>query len=185
MPSKPTTQKRLDELRAQLATARQKQEELPQQRLPRWDALERAHAWVDGQAELMRAGYRVHCFADAERPTARDLLCIDAAHHQGQGFGTADAGPLLCWLFGDAIKAKIGEALESMPEDGGLPFAERRAELKRLDEEIRELEIAEEQLVRASEQTDEPAERRADADPEIVLATDAALRGETTTAEAA
>ena len=76
----------------------------------------------------------------------------------------------------DEIKARLATRLEEFyREQPGLAEAERDKRIKALEDELAEIEVAEERLILRAEAAGLPVLRRADAVPEIVLAPDAAL----------
>ena len=81
-----------------------------------------------------------------------------------------DMAPMLCSLFGPELKARLGQAIESLPITPGPALKDRPARLQHLRDELDRLERGEERLIREAEAAGEPLERRGDARPEIVLA---------------
>lgn len=163
--------RRITELREQIKHLRTERNQLPGALLPKADAIRAAHQWVDELAAQFNAPYRATEFAQIGG--TRKLLTISAI---GKGELTKDVelAPMLAWLMGDELKAKLASALDGLEEDG-IPAADRPELMARLDADIRALEIAEEQLIRESESAGEPIQRRTDAEPELVLAPDDAL----------
>lgn len=86
-------------------------------------------------------------------------------------------GVLLGLLIGasrDAFRDQLAEMLAPAYASGAKPISsdEREASLRRIDEEILDLEMAEESAIRSAEAAGLSALRRADADPRAVLAAD-------------
>jgi hypothetical protein len=174
MASKPTI-KRLAEVRTALESAQAELARLPARPLPTAEAVERAHSWIDAKAAEFNGRRRAEAFTMAAPGLALErALAIEAEEirpHQS----AADPAPVLAWLFGDQLKAKLADEISGLDIAGPLPLAERAAEAQRLEAEIEGLEVQEEILVRALEQTGEPVERRADASIDIILAPDQEL----------
>ncbi len=82
--------------------------------------------------------------------------------------------PLLAWLFGDQLKARLIESAAPFAEHGALPAAGRDDAIRELETKRRELEIEEERLVVTLEGQGVDITRRPDADPAIVLGIDEA-----------
>jgi hypothetical protein len=81
-----------------------------------------------------------------------------------------DLSPILVSVLGAAaVRAAILDAIEQVPT--GLPASERRTRVREIDAELDQLEGDEERLIEESEAAGRPIARRADARPEIVLAT--------------
>lgn len=76
--------------------------------------------------------------------------------------------------FRDLLAAMIGAVYESGPDP--ISDEEREAALRRLDEEILELEVAEESAIRSAEASGLSVLRRADADPRAALISDESLK---------
>lgn len=83
-------------------------------------------------------------------------------------------GPLLAWLHGDALKARLIRALEESDYVAGVPLDERPGRLAELNEHLRRLETEEEALVEAAEAAGLEVYRRPDLDWGIVLEYDPA-----------
>ena len=86
-------------------------------------------------------------------------------------------GVLLALLVGanrDAFRDQLEALIDQTYSDGQQPIAadERVRELRRIDQDLMDLEIAEESTIRAAEDAGLPALRRADADPRAVLLAD-------------
>lgn len=78
-------------------------------------------------------------------------------------------GPLLAWLMGDLLTARMHAEIDQLGYVAGPPVAERPARRKALREELRKLEISEEKLIVAAEEAGMFIPRRVDADPAVVL----------------
>lgn len=74
----------------------------------------------------------------------------------------------------DAFRDQLAAMLEPAYANGAKPISadEREATLRRIDDDLLDLEIAEESAIRASEAAGLSVLRRADADPRAVLAAD-------------
>lgn len=178
MPSNKPTISKLTKTRDELIEAQEALASLADRPLPASEAIERAAALVDSQAAAFQAGYKAQVFTQLGTDLAqRDLFNLTAIN-QGALQNKVEAGPMICWLHGDAIKAKLKAEIEAMNLDGAVPLADREPERQRLESEIQHLEIEEELLLRALEQAGEQVERRADASIEIILAPDAELSNE-------
>ena len=169
MPSK-TPARRLSELRDQIAAAAAALARLPDRPLPLAEAQQRACQWVDDRAAQSDVRRRATAFFQAAPSLDMErALAIDARElrpHQLE----ADAGPVLCWLHGDAIKAALCAELEQHPPEDALPAAEREPERQRLEGELTRLQAAEEIACRELEADGHHVDRRDDADVAVLLA---------------
>jgi hypothetical protein len=178
MASRPTI-KRLAEIRSALETAQAALARLPERPLPASEAIERASAWIDAKAAEFGASRRAEAFAQAAPGLALErALAIDAEEVRPHQFA-ADTAPLVAWLLGDQLKAKLEAEISALELTDPLPAAKRAAEQQRLETEILNLEIEEEQITRALELAGEPIERRADCNLAVILAPDDELAGTT------
>ncbi len=89
-------------------------------------------------------------------------------------------GVLMGLLIGanrDAFRKQLAEMIAPAYENGAQPIGadEREATLRRIDDDLLEVELAEEAAIRAAEAAGMSVLRRADADPRAVLAGDDAL----------
>ena len=76
----------------------------------------------------------------------------------------------------DAFRSQLAEMIAPAYADAKpIEAVEREAALRRIDEELVDIELAEESAIRAAEATGLSVLRRADADPQAVLASDAEL----------
>lgn len=76
----------------------------------------------------------------------------------------------------EAFRAQLADMIAPAYADAKpIEAAEREASLRRLDEELLDLELAEEAAIRSAEAVGLHVQRRADADPRAVLAGDDAL----------
>lgn len=89
------------------------------------------------------------------------------------GFGVAkvsqDLGPMLAWLLTDALKMRLCTAIEELNYEAGPPADERPALLAGARERLHSLEAEEENLISDAENAGMDVQRRADADPAIIL----------------
>jgi hypothetical protein len=161
----------LSELRAQITEAQDRLESIEIAPAPRAEYLERIGRWVDHQAAQFKPEYAVSPLRDV-RPRFDEVelgLLPVRGSNTGESIASADAGPLLCWLLGNEIKRRLGEVIESADLETGPPVAERPALRRKLEAELRELELREEALVVDAEAAGFVIPRRPDADPEIIL----------------
>ena len=86
----------------------------------------------------------------------------------------AEAEALFCILNHDSLLAEIEKAIEAKVPADRPGLKEARLECERIDKEIRALGVKEEHIVRELEAAGLAVNRRADADPAIVLADDPA-----------
>ncbi|MFE8034571.1 hypothetical protein [Thiohalocapsa marina] len=160
----------LEAIRKRLEAARAELDALADLPLSAADARERIAEWVDAQAAQFAPERTAAMF---QSPRMDSLPLRISAYRENDVLSRVDTAPLLCWLAGDAIKAKLADAL---PEVADVPaLADRPGIAERLREEIRALEIAEEIAVRRAEAAGESVTRRAEADPALVLAPGAQL----------
>ena len=163
MPSKPFAM-RVDELRDKISSAQAELAALPDQPLPAADALARLNHWITAESAKFNPA----------RAFTTEGSNLNVLELQGlrlsENTVSVDPTPMLCWLLGDTLKAKLTAAIEALPPSTGIPLKDRPAVAQRLRDEIARLETAEERLVREAEAAGEPLERRGDARPEIVLA---------------
>lgn len=134
--------------------------------LPRAEAQENVQRFVRSRAE--RWDRPLNGLA---RPGGGLLGLVLPDPRTGQGF-EHQAEALLCAVIPDAIEAELTRRLDELyaTADGeGLPAAERPVRLAELDAEIRELEEKREDLIERAEAAGIAIDRRADADPSVVL----------------
>lgn len=138
--------------------------------LPGAEMRERVEAWIAHEAQRFAPEHQLRgLWQDGETST------MAAPVNQHGILSQADLGPLFAWLAGDALEKALIEAMTPLCDDSAPRSAERPEAIEALEAEIRELEISEETLIREAEQAGETIERRADADPAIVLLADEAL----------
>lgn len=174
MPSKPTLSK-LASIRSDLSDAQSALADLPDRPLPVTEAIERASAWVDTKAEAFDSYRAARVFAETDSAFALSTLFDFDVSQIGEQPGRANATPMLCWLHGDALKAKLAAEIEGLTLDDPLPMADRGPEKQRLKALVAKLEIEEEVLIRQIEDNGEPVQRRPDADLSVICAPDLEL----------
>jgi hypothetical protein len=99
-------------------------------------------------------------------------LAAAKPHPQGYGFltGGPDDREKIAWGLADAIEAKLGRELEALyQDDPGITDAERERRVAAIDRDIRDLEFAEEALIRGCDEIGVHIARRPDADPAAIL----------------
>ncbi len=85
-------------------------------------------------------------------------------------------GAVLARLFPEAVARAMAEGVHARYATPGVtPLTQvaRTKELARIDDQLRDAEVAEEMLIRLAERRGEAIERRADADPRVLLMEDA------------
>ena len=171
----PSPAARLEQVRDELAGALEQLAALPERPLPQDEAIARAAALVDTTAGAFQGRHKVQAFAQLGTDLAqRDLLNL-SAFNQGRLESRIDSAPLLCWLFGDAIKTKLADEIAALELRDALPSAEREPERQRLLNLVDDLQIEEERIIRALDDEGIEIDRRRDAPIEIVLAPDCEL----------
>jgi len=162
---------RIDTLRGQIdATA----DALPplDEALAQFDAwtLERAKRFTPAVGPLLRPqGRRMELFAPMD------------VHKDGAtaafGIFSAEIEALLCTILADRLRDLFEAALRARIEAASLVLTadEKAKQLAGMQDQLLRLYAEEERIVRRSEALGAPLDRRADAEPEFVLATDAAL----------
>lgn len=83
-------------------------------------------------------------------------------------------GPLLAWLYPDALLAALGREIDAAAAGmtSGPPLAKRPPLRKKLEKDLYQLGVEEERLIVAAEAAGTVVYRRPDVDPAIVLAVD-------------
>jgi hypothetical protein len=165
---------RLEQIRARIAELQARLELVNEGAVPTGEYIARVNEWVDGKAAefAQSVGYSLSAL---RLPEGRGVdVGIGRLGVRGGGAGediaVADAAPLLCFLFGDVLKERLGDVIAKSPYQEGPPLAQR-AELRReLQAELDRLEIDEETLIVEGEQVGLALPRRVDCRPEIILA---------------
>lgn len=156
----------LDKVRDQIADAYARRDALAATALPVDEALAKVEEFVNGAAASFSSGDAL--VAQAIAPDRRiDSMVFSLPVRDGTD---ANLTPMLCWLYGDAIKAKARTEIErrAAPEQT-ISGAERAQQLAAIDDELEQLGRDEEQLVASLEAAGEIVDRRDDADPAIIL----------------
>ncbi len=171
-----TPQKRLDDLRAELAELKTSAAEVERPLLPLPDVAPRCDALLSHLAAMGVGSLGVAALASrasftgpliqTPRGNLGPVSHEDLAHLHNSVVGLLVA--LHPSQFRELLDAALDRAYAAQPP--GLPLEARATELARLAARGRELEIEEERLIRAAEAEGIALERRADASPEIVLA---------------
>jgi hypothetical protein len=162
----------LSELRERIAETNERLATLEDAPVPKSEYQQRVSQWVDEKAASFRPEYAVSPLRDV-RPRFDEVelgLLPVRGSNTGESVASADAGPLLCWLLGDTIKAKLAETIANADLAEGPPSADRLRLRAELQAELRRLELAEEVLICDAEQAGFVIPRRPDADPAVILA---------------
>lgn len=162
----------IDAIREEIASLREEIAWTRDGRLPRADAIARIGPAVDALAakftgEIIPANL-------ASLPDPGNLI---ESWLTGQIYSKAmpasmHLGPLLAWLHGDALKARLIRALEESGYISGVPLEDRPGRLAALESQLRGLEVEEERLVEAGEAAGLEVYRRADVNWTVVLGFD-------------
>ncbi|MBE0437672.1 MAG: hypothetical protein IBX56_17945 [Methylomicrobium sp.] len=126
------------------------------------DLIKKFNAQVDRISSESRVIGRL--FADMEPFGA--MVRTGSEHHQ-----EVDLGPVLCDLFGDTIKAAVAKKIDALDYEPGPPIEDRPKLLKVNAAQLKELEIAEENLICEGEKIGITVPRRPDVDPAVFLET--------------
>lgn len=124
----------------------------------------------DGSRHLAALAY-----PNGGRQELQSMLTGSArVHVGGQAVVSVDTelGPLLAWLMGDAMVARLHAAIDGADYRPGPPMAERPARIAALKDEMLKLEQREEAIICQAEELGISIPRRPDADPVAVLAYD-------------
>lgn len=151
----------LANLREQISDLKQQRDKIALGRLTKNETIQRLNEFVDNEAAGFDAKHRFANAAATSDATPRDIT----GFHVWQG----DAGPLLCWLLGDAIKFRFAELVEECGIPEGLPANKRAEAIRELDTRIYALEVAEEAVIMDAEAAGMTIPRREDCDPRVVL----------------
>jgi hypothetical protein len=167
-----TRYERIAAMRADIAEI-QSDMDAPQGMINADEAIERLKLWIGQRAkefEEMHLWSRL-CAAPAyPGPNNRDFRPF--AFDSKTPTGNVDLTPLLCWLAGPTIADRAADMLRARIPEGALTSKEAAAHAAQRKARLRELEVAEELLIRESDSAGEPIPRRGDARPEIVLTED-------------
>lgn len=155
----------LNDVRMRRLRLLDKRDELAARPLPKDEALAALDRDIDALVTDGLDAHVVHGLTRAERPS----------------WAVPPNGVLLALLIGASrvtFRELIAQQLNEHYDQRGLqPISaeEREAAIRRIDEELRDLEIAEESTIRLAEAEGVALLRRADASPAVVLAADQAL----------
>jgi hypothetical protein len=171
----------LDVLRASIVEKRQEIETLRRAPIPVGEALKAFDTWAANRAEDAITRLRPEHLVDPAHPAGELRLPDFSARVEGE-FHRADdrADDLLFALIMatamPAVRSIVEERLEQAT--AGRPTLTRTERVERIAEaeaELLALELSEEATVRSLEAAGLPVERRADADPRAVLASESSL----------
>lgn len=170
-----TIQQTGESARAEIASARNKieafqaeRDELESGYLPAKEVAQRFNDQVDREAAKFSAEY----FLDPHlRNNGRSVDCaiFEIGARPGPYAHTVDVGPLLAFLFGNELKARITEYIETLDCPDSPQSVDRPALIKKLDAKIRAIEIEEESLITEAESAGIHVVRHPDASPEVIL----------------
>lgn len=153
----------IDALRSEIEALKLQRDEIDEAWLPIGDAIGRVGALVDSlgaQFDEANVPYKFASILRADTSVSNTTLFEADQRELGQ---------LLCFLFGDAIKAKLGEVIQSMNYEPGTPLAERAKARQKLEAQLFDLEVREEQLIVQAEADGLDVLRHPDINPAIVL----------------
>lgn len=162
--------KPLTDLRAKIAEAEAKREALKNAPLDRDESIENAKAWLSRKAQI-GAQVVADCARQLQNPGANVEL---TEFSMNDGRQLAQLETLVVFLNREALEKAITSEINEQADPSRLPRASIRDDLVKLGAEIHGLCVREEVLVREIEAAGIPVNRRADADPAIVLADDPA-----------
>lgn len=151
----------LAKLRNQIADLKQQRDRVASGRLTKAETIQRLNEFVDNEAAGFNAKDRFANAASTSDATPSDIT--------GFQVWKGDAGPLLCWLLGDAIKHRLAELVEESNFPEGLSADKRPAAIKGLEARIYALEVEEEAIITDAEAAGMDIPRREDCDPRVVL----------------
>ncbi len=155
-------------VREQIEALKAEQYDLQHGPLPLSDVTERINALIDGQAADFDLEYNLSALTHAGRKLGDADLFSVSVRPGPYETGSGDLGPLLCALFGDAIKQRLTEFAKSLDLDG-VPLAERPKLIAKLEKEIYALEVQEEALICQAEAAGIACPRHPDCSPAVVL----------------
>ena len=145
--------------------------------LPADEAERHVGAYVERLARRWQREVPLHLFTAPADDTRRGQLFDSAVplRFASVAGGAVDLAPVAHMLAAVAPELLRGALLEAVGRSygkspPGLPAAERAAALAEIDRELREVELGEERLIRALEAEGLEIDRRADANPALVLA---------------
>ncbi len=167
----------VENVRQQIADTQQQITDLNDLPLAPDEAEAFALNWIDAQAQSVEFQKTVEALAEGSMPniwTNMFLTGIESVSHEGEGFGPrtlrGQLAPLLCCLFGDAVKDKLLPLVRVHAEEaGGISTEDKAKQLKSLNAKLVKLEVKEEKLITEAEQAGIWIDRRSDCRPEIVL----------------
>lgn len=167
---------RLAEIRTEITEAQDRLADVDDSGVPKAEYTARLNAWVDDMAQTFEreAEYGVSALR-LPQPRPRDVHTLAVPVRGGgsyESIAVADAGPMLAFLFGDTLKAKLAEVIQASGYVEGPPTADRPAMRRSLLAELDRLELAEERLIAEAQDIGLDLPRRRDARPEIVLSLD-------------
>ncbi|MBE0437778.1 MAG: hypothetical protein IBX56_18490, partial [Methylomicrobium sp.] len=128
----------LDKVRSAIDSLREEREWLETAPANKADLIKKFNAQVDRISGESRVISRL--FADMDPFSA--MVRTGSEHHN-----EIDLGPILCDLFSDTIKAAVAKKIDALDYTAGAPMTERPELLAINAEQLRELEIAEENLI--------------------------------------
>lgn len=153
----------LQELRMRRLRLLDERDELASRPVPQADALAALDRDLDELVKIAKRETNVRSLTRADNPS----------------WTIPQNGILIGLLIGanrEAFRAQLTDMIAPAYADAKpIEAAEREASLRRLDEELLDIELAEEAAIRAAEAAGMSVLRRADADPRAVLAGDDAL----------
>ena len=156
--------KDIDSVREQIVENRARREEIARLPVTKEAALARLEEWIGSLLTNKRSGVD-HLVAAMTAPGQRpapDFLR-----------NAADDIARIEWVLADRIRDLVGAALGNFySERQGIDDAERERQLAKLDDDILDLELCEESIIRAAQEAGMKIPRRPDADPRAVLASD-------------
>jgi len=160
-------QKAVNEYRKKIQDARSEREALATAPLPTEEVTARVDAWIHQKAEQAQRRFKIIGNALA-RPGGRVEAGVDPFRVFALGGANAiDLGPIMCAMFPDQVRAMVMAGVDLDPD--ALPINERPAHLAAIDQQILELEMAEEDAIREAEAAGVYIERRPDASPDAIL----------------
>ena len=154
----------LQELRMRHLRLLDERDEIAARPVPQAEAIAALDRDIDELVEIAKRETNVRSLTRAENPS----------------WSIPPNGLLIGLLIGanrDAFRKQLAEMIAPAYENGAQPIAadEREATLRRIDDDLIDLEKAEEAAIRGAEAAGLSVLRRADADPRAVLASDEAL----------
>lgn len=154
----------LSKIRTKIATTKSQLLDLDREPIAPGDVADRVDLVIQHLAGRFDAAWVGSALSFPELdPSNRDDILAEACT------GGPSPGVLLAWLFPDLLRERLTE-LVIEHADGTVPLADRPAERQRLEQDLYSLEVQEENLVVACEESGLEVFRRPDADPSIILA---------------